>query len=280
MKPIIGIFGFTGCAGCQLEILNLEDILLDLFSMVDVVNFRMAKSENSDGPFDISFVEGSIMSYQVDELKKIREKSKVLVAIGSCACHGGVQYLQNFMEKPWRIVYNDKKMIYSSPDTKPLSSYVKVDYILPGCPMDKNEFVEFVKSMLIGKKPVLKTYPVCVECKMKENICLLERGIMCLGPVSLAGCNAKCPSNEYPCEGCRGPVEEANISSQADLMKEKGVDPVDLIRRFRMFTSGAKEFQVKLLNNDVTMKTNEDINEKNQRMHNRFNSVEEFQEAK
>jgi len=280
MKPIIGIFGFTGCAGCQLEILNLEDILLDLFSMVDVVNFRMAKSENSDGPFDISFVEGSIMSYQVDELKKIREKSKVLVAIGSCACHGGVQYLQNFMEKPWRIVYNDKKMIYSSPDTKPLSSYVKVDYILPGCPMDKNEFVEFVKSMLIGKKPVLKTYPVCVECKMKENICLFERGIMCLGPVSLAGCNAKCPSNEYPCEGCRGPVEEANISSQADLMKEKGVDPVDLIRRFRMFTSGAKEFQVKLLNNDVTMKTNEDINEKNQRMHNRFNSVEEFQEAK
>ena len=243
MKPRIGIFGFTGCAGCQLEILNLEDILLDLLSTVDVVNFRMAKSENSDGPFDISFVEGSIMSYQVDELKKIRENSKTLVAIGSCACHGGVQYLQNFMENPWKIVYNDKKMIYSSPDTKPLSSYVKVDYLLPGCPMDKDEFVEFVKSVLMGKKPVLKTYPVCVECKLKENICLLERGIMCLGPVSLAGCSAKCPSNGYPCEGCRGPVEEANIASQAELMKEKGIDPVDLIRRFRMFTSGAKEFE-------------------------------------
>ena len=66
---------------------------------------------------------------------------------------------------------------------------------------------------------------------------------MCLGPVSLAGCSAKCPSNGYPCEGCRGPVEEANIASQAELMKEKGIDPVDLIRRFRMFTSGAKEFE-------------------------------------
>lgn len=243
MKPRIGIFGFTGCAGCQLEILNLEDILLDICNLVDVVNFRMMKSENSDGPFDISFVEGSIMGYQVDELKKIRENSKILVAIGICACYGGVQYLQNFMEKPWEIVYDDKKMVYASSDTKPLTSYVKVDYLLPGCPMDKDEFVDFVKCMLLGKKPKMKTYPVCVECKLKENICLLEREIMCLGPVSLAGCSAKCPSKGYPCEGCRGPVEEANISSQAELMKEKGIEPIDIIRRFRMFTSGAKEFQ-------------------------------------
>ncbi|MDI6916635.1 MAG: hypothetical protein QMC80_02425 [Thermoplasmatales archaeon] len=243
MKPGVGIFGFTGCAGCQLEILNLEDILLDLPSVVDIINFRMAKSENLDGPLDISFVEGSIMKYQVGELKKIRKNSKILVAIGSCACYGGVQYLQNFIEKPWKIVYNDKKMKYASPDTKSLSSYVKVDYSLPGCPIDKEEFVDFLKSVLLGRKPKMKSYPICVECKLRENDCLLEKGTICLGPVTVAGCNSKCPNNNYACEGCRGPVEEANISSQAELMKEKGIDPVDLIRRFRMFTSGAKEFQ-------------------------------------
>ena len=55
-KPTVGIFGFTGCAGCQLNILNIEDHLLDILGLVDITTWVMAKGENSPGPWDIAFV--------------------------------------------------------------------------------------------------------------------------------------------------------------------------------------------------------------------------------
>ncbi|MBW2999738.1 oxidoreductase, partial [Candidatus Woesearchaeota archaeon] len=57
-KPRVGIFSLTACAGCQLRILNMEDILLELTQLIDIVHFPMAKAQNEKGPFDIAFVEG------------------------------------------------------------------------------------------------------------------------------------------------------------------------------------------------------------------------------
>ena len=94
-KPQIGIVGFTGCAGCQLSILDLENELLDLLGLVDIIDFRMAMSGNKKGPYDILFVEGSIVNkHQEEELIELREKAKVLVAIGSCASFGGLQAIR------------------------------------------------------------------------------------------------------------------------------------------------------------------------------------------
>jgi sulfhydrogenase subunit delta len=56
-KPKVGIFGFTGCGGCQLEILNLEDQLLDLVGAVDIVHFTEAITEFSD-TYEIALIEG------------------------------------------------------------------------------------------------------------------------------------------------------------------------------------------------------------------------------
>ena len=71
-KPQIGIVGFTGCAGCQLSILDLEDELLDLLNLVDIIDFRMAMTGNKEGPYDILFVEGSIVNAkQEEELKEL-----------------------------------------------------------------------------------------------------------------------------------------------------------------------------------------------------------------
>jgi coenzyme F420-reducing hydrogenase gamma subunit len=243
-KPKVGVFGFSGCAGCQLQILNLEDVLLDVLSLIDLMNFRMASSKNTEGPFDVSFVEGSIVhEEQVEELKQIREESKILVALGTCACYGGVQSLRNFfgIDGAKKIVYADTKMDYTYTETKPISEYVKVDFSLPGCPIDKDEFVETLKSLLMGKVLKPKSYAVCVECKLRENFCLLERGEICMGPVTMGGCKATCPTNGHVCEGCRGPVEEANIASEVELLLKK-ISQEDLLRRFRMYTAGAKEF--------------------------------------
>ena len=64
---------------------------------------------------------------------------------------------------------------------------IEVDAVIPGCPIDRFEFLDVVKKVLLGKKPSIPDYPVCVECKLKENVCILEIGGACLGPISRAG---------------------------------------------------------------------------------------------
>ncbi|UCC63973.1 MAG: hypothetical protein JSV36_02620, partial [Anaerolineae bacterium] len=78
MKPKIAIFDFGCCEGCQLQIVNLEEALLDLIGVVDVVSWREAMTGHSD-EYDIAIVEGSITrESEMERLKGIREKAKIL----------------------------------------------------------------------------------------------------------------------------------------------------------------------------------------------------------
>jgi sulfhydrogenase subunit delta len=77
---------------------------------------------------------------------------------------------------------------------------------------------------------------VCAECRWKENDCLLLKGIMCVGPLTASGCGAVCPSHGLPCLGCWGPVDEANVSSEFNLLKEKGFSIEAIKNRFRIHT--------------------------------------------
>ena len=95
MKPKVAFFDFASCEGCQLQVVNLEEKVLDLVDIVQVVSFREAMKEHSDD-YDIAFVEGSIMRPMDEErLKKIRSNARILVALGACACLGGVNKLRN-----------------------------------------------------------------------------------------------------------------------------------------------------------------------------------------
>ena len=75
MKPRVAFFDFASCEGCQLQIANLEEQVIDLVNVVDVVAFREVMTEESD-EYDIAFIEGSI-SRPIDEkrLKKIRKNA-------------------------------------------------------------------------------------------------------------------------------------------------------------------------------------------------------------
>jgi len=240
MKPKVAIFEFGCCEGCQLQIVNLEEQLLDLLGLVDVVTWREARSEHSDGPYDISFVEGSITrEEEMDRLRWIRNNSKILVALGACAHIGGVNTIKNFMDQDEvrRYVYGDKAEWFPSIPARPLSAVVPVDYAVPGCPIDKAEFLEVVKALALGKTPPIPDYPVCVECKRAGNICVYEKGLICLGPITRAGCDARCPAFGNRCIGCRGLVDDPNVDAHKEVMAEHGLTVDQMLEQYRLFWS-------------------------------------------
>lgn len=238
MKPKIAIFSLTGCEGCSLVILELEDCLLDLLGAVEIVNFREGLTERG-WDIDVGFVDGAVSTPEDEkEARHFRECCRTLVAIGSCACLGGVNTLKNHQppENVRRLVYGDHADWFPTLPARPLSAVVSVDYELPGCPMVKEEFLEFVKSLLIGKRFQLPDEPVCVECKRRGNLCLYEKGIVCLGPVTRAGCHAICPHFGAKCEGCRGLVSrEALVAAGVNLREQYNVPLAEVLADFRTF---------------------------------------------
>lgn len=248
-KPTVALYGLTCCAGCQLEILNLEDELLDILSQINLVQFRMGSSAKHPGPYDICFVEGSVTNEdELNRLKELREQSKILVAMGACATTGGVNAIRNGrnIEELKQIAYGDASHLRTLPEIFPLKAYVPIDYELQGCPICGEEFIELLTALLIKTVPPQKNYSVCVECRLKENICLLKEGELCLGPITRAGCGARCPSVNFPCEGCWGPVPQANVDSEIDMFSQKGASFDAVVRKFRMFNASSEDFMKEL----------------------------------
>jgi coenzyme F420-reducing hydrogenase gamma subunit len=236
-KPTVAFFDFAGCEGDQLQVINLEEDLLRVLEMVEIVSFREAMKGHADS-YDIAFVEGSI-TRRSDEarLQEIRRHAKVLVAFGSCATLGGINLLKNFQEPEnvRRLVYGDQYFQYETYSARPLKAVVAVDAEIHGCPVSRREFQAVLTSLLLGKTPEVPNHPVCVECKMAENICVFEQGMTCMGPVTRAGCEACCVSAGSFCWGCRGLVDDPNADAQREILSRHGLSLSDVIKRFRLY---------------------------------------------
>jgi len=239
----IACFDFTSCEGCQLSKINLEDEIVPLVTnFVEFVTFREAMDPVSDD-YEIAFIEGSISTPAgVKRIRKIRKKAKLLVTMGHCATHGGLQSMRNSYDvaKAKQESYHEFSTmdhLNSLPWSLPVSKVVKVDFGIPCCPMNKNELVKTVQALLMGKTPKLPDYPVCVECKRKENECVHDLGYTCMGPITLAGCDACCPSSNSPCIGCRGVIHNVNDNAQKDVLQKAGLSPEDIMNKFSWFYS-------------------------------------------
>lgn len=243
-KPRVAFFDFTCCEGCQLCVIDLTpEQLLDLIAVVDIVEFREAISEKSDA-YDIAIIEGSISrESDIPRLKKIRETASIVIELGACAHLSGINALKNFQRKEdyQKAVYPDAPEKYETSYARAIHEVVKVDAFIPGCPIDTGEFVRVVKNLVLGRDPGIPTYPVCVECKQRDNICVYEKGIQCLGPVIRAGCGARCPSNGGYCFGCRGMIPEPNLNSQQDMMQKYNLTFEQMKEKFKLFLERNKE---------------------------------------
>lgn len=240
-RPRVAFFSFGSCEGCQLQVLSVEDVLPELLRLVDVVNFREAIDERGDD-YDIAFVEGSLIKPDdVAELQKIRAHAKILVAIGACACLGGVNAMRNRrpVTELARAVYAGRQdgVFAALPDASPLASVIEVNYEIRGCPIDRVEFLEAVRSLLAGTVPYVPPFAVCVECTLRGTPCLLERGVPCLGSVARAGCNAPCPAYGAPCEACRGCHDAPNFEALGEAFFRHGMTRSMAAEKLQLFNN-------------------------------------------
>lgn len=208
-KKSLGIFSLTCCEGCEFALLNDYVNFANLLNFFEIKNFRMGQEINLPGPFDVAIIEGTPESQaEYKLLHEVRRQSGVVVALGACAQMGGIQSQRNHLPR---------KLIDRVP-VKSLHEVVKIDFTIPGCPIDNYEAVQILLDLYWGKAARLPQYAVCAECRQNENTCLIKSGKPCLGPVTRGGCNAVCINGGEACLGCRGPLPQANFLKLREIL--------------------------------------------------------------
>lgn len=229
---------FAICGGCEVTILDIGEPLLDVLKQVNIVHMPVLMDHKLYGQTgegaqmeipeaDVGIIAGGIRNEEHKKIaQEMRKKCKILIALGSCACFGGIPALANqyLTEELLTKVYRESKS--TEPDGFPkeevpeltdrvyaVSEVVKVDISLPGCPTTPEMVAGALTALLEGKSFTLPTKSVCDECPTKrekkavstlkrrfeqpemtpgkplsEMRCLMEQGFLCLGPATRSGC--------------------------------------------------------------------------------------------
>lgn len=246
-RPKVAVWKFASCDGCQLSLLGCEDDLLEVTGAIEIAYFLEATRAVIKGPYDVSLVEGSITTEEdLHRIKRIRQQSKLLIAIGACATAGGIQALRNFanVNDFVRAVYARPDYIHTLKTSTAIRDHVSVDFELRGCPINKNQLLEVINALLNKRAPNVPAYSQCVECKRKGTVCVMvAKGTPCLGPVTQAGCGNLCPSFDRGCYGCFGPSESPNTESLTALLTKFGMEPRAIRDFYLTFNAGAAAFR-------------------------------------
>lgn len=246
-KPRLAVFKFASCDGCQLQLLDAADRLLELAGRVEIDHFLEVRSQVVPGPYDVGLVEGSITTADdAERIREIRRECRFLVTIGACATAGGIQALRNWgrLDDFLAAVYATPATIAALATSTAIADHVPVDFELRGCPIDRGQLLELITALLVGRKPRVPGHAVCVECKARGTVCVaVARGIPCLGPVTQAGCGAICPAHDRECFGCFGPSESPNLVSLTGFYERNGTPRESLVRLVRSFNAAAPAFR-------------------------------------
>jgi NAD-reducing hydrogenase small subunit len=157
---------FSGCSGCHMSFLDLDERLLEFAERAELVFSPIVDIKEFPENVDVVLIEGAVGNTEhLRMLLKIRKKAKILVALGDCAVTGNVPSLRNPLprEEVLRTVYaredppglEEGKVPKFLPQALPLHAVVPVDYFLPGCPPPADRIWKFLRPVLLGQKPEL-----------------------------------------------------------------------------------------------------------------------------
>lgn len=148
------------CGGCEISLADLGLELLEIFDKhAELVYAPILASTSDYDSADVTLIIGSVRTeHDLERIKAAREKSRTVVAFGSCCSSGGLIGLGNLFDKDelLRRAYGTKDLPVHKEQIKlldrvePLSKYIKVDYTIPGCPPPKPVIKQLLKTLLKG----------------------------------------------------------------------------------------------------------------------------------
>jgi len=225
----------TSCSGCLSELIYALTHS-DIKANYNVTYFTEILDIDKISDAELAFIEGSVTTkHQEEFLKNVRSRVEFLVALGTCALMGGVQSLrvEGRIEDVKKIVYPEPRYINVLGEVRSVDSVVKVDFAIPGCPVNGDALVSFLRKYALGGLPVAIYETVCSECKRRNIPCVVvTRRAPCLGPVTNSGCGALCPQFSRGCYGCYGlkffDITREKIEALLDRLVEFKVDESNL----------------------------------------------------
>jgi F420-non-reducing hydrogenase small subunit len=283
---------FAICGGCEVTILDIGEPLIEVLKQVQIVHMPVLMDHKLFGQTgeqaemqipeaEIGLIAGGIRTEEHKRLaQEMRKQCKTLIALGSCACFGGIPALANqyMTEELLEKVYRGSATTESNGLPKEqvpaltdrvyaVHEVVPVDLALPGCPTTPEMVAGALVALLEGKSFAVSTKSVCDECPTRrekkavsslkrrleaaeftpgrplgEMRCLMEQGLLCLGPATRGGCGGsdgvpRCIRAYMPCEGCFGPLSE-KANPMVDMMgalSSIGLDPKQIPDRAATF---------------------------------------------
>jgi NAD-reducing hydrogenase small subunit len=152
-----------GCSGCHMSFLDMDERLLALAELVDVVYSPIVDAKQFPDDVDIALVEGAVSSIDDEKkIRKIRARSRTLVAMGDCAVAGNVPsmrnpigpeailnraYIENTSAQPQIPCVVVPQLLRK---VRPVHEFVKVDVFLPGCPPSADTFHSALTALATG----------------------------------------------------------------------------------------------------------------------------------
>jgi len=273
----------NACSGCEISIVDLGERLLTVLDLVEFVHIPVLMDHKYYGQLgdgkhihipeaDVGIISGGIRnSEHLEVAEEMRKQCKTIVALGTCATHGGIPALANsyenqeILDRYYSTETTDKPNVLPSDGIPTLldASYaldekIKVDVYLPGCAPHPDQVFVGLAALLglmplaLADKSVCDTCPTIREGKgqvkqlrrflqaphygapdepLNQMRCLLEQGLLCMGPVTKAGCGGdgvvpRCIIARVPCRGCYGPVEQDGnqLLGMLNALASNGID--------------------------------------------------------
>jgi NAD-reducing hydrogenase small subunit len=169
-KARIATLWLDGCSGCHMSLLDIDERLLDIAPLIDLVYSPVVDAKEFPENVDLTLVEGAIASDEdIEKMKLVRSRTKLLVALGDCAVTGNVPALRNnfLLEDVLQRGYVDNATAnpgapnHEVPKLEakviPLHELVHVDLFVPGCPPSADLIFFVLSEVLAGRVPDLST---------------------------------------------------------------------------------------------------------------------------
>jgi len=166
-KLRIATTSLSGCFGCHMSLLDIDERLLELAGLVEFDRSPITDIKHCSQHCDVALIEGGVCNAEnVHVLRELRANSKILVALGACAINGGLPAQRNHLDvgkclsQAYRTpdgsataIPNDPELPLLLDKVYPINEIVRVDYFLPGCPPSGDTIWKFLTDLLTGRTP-------------------------------------------------------------------------------------------------------------------------------